>query len=165
MALGSFQVIELLVPRNVDHHRQNAIGDTNRILDTCEMKHATCIQSSEADTNCVEHRQKSTLLAEVVIKTLECVTDERQAHLGRLFDGLASSKRLGLEHRGVVRLVDFVRGEVCRIDARRQARLERSTDAAQALKFDASEEGVCLDVLSSVAAQTSFRVANQTGAS
>jgi hypothetical protein len=60
--------------------------------------------------------------SEVVIETLERITDEGQAHLGALFllrrrgRILASGSLCGLEQRRIVRLVDLVRGEVGRVD-------------------------------------------------
>lgn len=50
----------------------------------------------------------------------------------------------------MVVLVDFVYGEVLRVDIRLQLRLEWSTDPAQAVPLHAAEERVLLDFVSAV---------------
>lgn len=104
-------------------------------------------------------------LAEVVVEALEGISDEGQAHLRRLLDrGSASASLLDglrLEHRRVVGLVDLVGGEVGGVNGGSQARLERSSDAAQAVELDTAEEGVSLDLVRARTAETVLRVADQ----
>jgi hypothetical protein len=65
--------------------------------------------------------------------------------------------------RLVFPLVNLIDGEVLRINVGLQARLKWSTDAAQAIPDDASEEGVLLDLKStSKAAQTVISIADET---
>lgn len=106
--------------------------------------------------------------SEVVIKALEGVSDERQAHLGALLlrrrhlAASSTSSLLGsLEQSSVVCLVDLVRREVRGVDGRRQARLERCSDPAQAFELDTSEEGMALDLVCAAPAETVLRVADQ----
>lgn len=103
-----------------------------------------------------------TLSSEVVIEPLECVTDEGQAHLGRFLQLLARRKRLRLEHRRIIRLVNFIRGEVRGINGRREARFKWRTDTTQAIELDTSEEGVALDFVRTASAETCLRVADET---
>jgi hypothetical protein len=105
---------------------------------------------------------------EVVVEPLEGIPDKRQAHLRALLllrrtatSAGAVPRLCGLEQRGVVRLVDLVGGEVGRVDVRRQARLERRADAAQAVELDAAEEGVVLELVGAAAAEAVLRVADQ----
>jgi hypothetical protein len=99
--------------------------------------------------------------SEVVIETLECVSDERQAHLGRLL-GLSTLCHVpSLEEGGIVGLVDLVGREICGVNVGRQAGLEWRTDSSKAVKLDAMEETVCLELLSATTTQTVLSVANQ----
>lgn len=95
---------------------------------------------------------------EVVVEALEGISNERQTHLRRLLRFARSPGRdlclLDLEHRRVVGLVNLVCGEVRSVDSTRKARLERSADPAQRVKFDAAEEGVALDLVRAAAAET-----------
>lgn len=85
--------------------------------------------------------------SEVVIEPLECVADEWQAHLRRLVHRSTRSESLGLENGSIVRLVNLISREVRSIDCRCQPRLERCTNAAEAVEFDATEEWVVLDLM------------------
>ena len=67
--------------------------------------------------------------AEVVIKPLERVADERQTHFRRVLDLLARRESLCLEDRRIIRLVNLICWEIRRVDGRRQPRLERRADA------------------------------------
>jgi hypothetical protein len=101
---------------------------------------------------------------EVVVEPLERVPNERQAHLGALLLLLVAVAGLGgAQQRGVVRLVDLVGGEVGRVDVGGQTRLERRADAPQAVKLDAAEEGVVLDLVRAAAAEAVLRVADEAG--
>lgn len=103
-------------------------------------------------------------LSEVVVESLEGISNERQAHLGTLLNdtnGLGGLDLLRLEQSRVVGLIDLVRGEVCRIDVTREAWLERSADASKRVEFDATEEGVALDLVGTAATQTILSVTDQ----
>jgi hypothetical protein len=104
----------------------------------------------------------------VVVKPFKSIPDKRQAHLGALLllggrAGAVAGGLGGLEHGGVVRLVDLVGREVGRVDVGRQARLEGRADPPQAVELDAPEEGVVLDLVRAAAAEAVFRVADQAG--
>lgn len=63
----------------------------------------------------------------------------------------------------VVRLRDFIDGEVLRVNIGLQLRFKRRVDAAQTVPLHASEEGVRLDLMSTTeATKPVFRIANQT---
>ena len=105
-------------------------------------------------------------LPEVVIETLESVADERQGHFGRLFD-LRGARApvlccLRLEQSGIIRLVNLIGGEVRRVNVGREPGLKGSADTAQAVKVDAPEEVVSLDLVSASAAETVLGVADET---
>lgn len=104
---------------------------------------------------------KYTLSSEVVIEPLECVTDEGQTHLGRILQLLARRKRLRLQHRRIICLVNFIRGEVRGINGGREARFKWRTDTTQAIELDTSEEGVTLDFVCPASTETCLRVANE----
>lgn len=101
-------------------------------------------------------------LSEVVVKSLEGVANEWQAHFRRLLclgvavllDGLS------LEYSGIVRLVNFVRREVRCVNIGRQSRLEWRSDAPQAVKVNTTEEGVALELMSAASAKSILRVAH-----
>lgn len=111
-----------------------------------------------------KHKLTGNTLSEVVIEPLEGVTNERQAHLGRLLDNGRPSllDRLRLEQRCVVGLVDLVRGEVCCVDVGCQAGLEGCADATQAVELDAAEEGMTLDLMGATATNSVLAVADET---
>jgi hypothetical protein len=104
------------------------------------------------------------VLSEIVIKSLERVANEWQAHFRRLLclsvtvllDGLS------FEDSGIVRLVNLVGWEVRRVDIRRKARLKWCSDAPQAVKVNASEEGVILEFMRAASSKTVLRVAHHT---
>lgn len=102
-------------------------------------------------------------LSEVVVKTLEGVSDEWQAHLRALLHLAhllgSSLDLLGLEQRGVIGLVDLVGGEVSGVNVAGKPGLEWSADASQLFKLDTAEEGVALDLVGTTTAQTVFSVA------
>lgn len=103
-------------------------------------------------------------LSEVVVESLEGISNEGQAHLGTLLHdtyGLGSLHLLRLKQSRVVGLIDLVRREVCRIDVAREAWLEGSPDASERVEFDATEEGVALDLMSAAATQTVLGVTDQ----
>lgn len=62
---------------------------------------------------------------------------------------------------GVIRLINLVNGEVGGINVRGEFRLEWCTNAAKGIKFNATEELVVLDFISTTTAKTIFRVANK----
>lgn len=101
-------------------------------------------------------------LSEVVIEPLEGVANERKAHLGRLLRCLAIAvlDGLGLEQSRVVSLVNLIGREVSGIDVGCQPGLERSTDAAQAVKVDSTEECVALDFMSTSPSESVLSVAD-----
>ena len=100
--------------------------------------------------------------AEVIIEPLECVSDERETHFRALLHLLgAPGSLLGLEDSRVVRLIDLVGGEVCRVDGRRKTRLKGSTDPTETFKLDAAEEVVMLDLVGAAATQTVLGVADE----
>ena len=87
-------------------------------------------------------RRKS-LLPSQSLETFVRVADEGQAHLsGVLVTSLCS---LCAQSITVIVLVDFVYGEVLRVNVRLQLRLKRSTDAAKAVPLHATEEGMLLN--------------------
>lgn len=104
-----------------------------------------------------------TFLSEIVIEPLESVTNKWQAHLGRLLGSCASAvvlDGLGLEQSCVVGLVNFVGREVGGVDVGRQARLERSANAAQAIKVDAAEKRMALEFMGTSPSKSVLRVAD-----
>ena len=81
-------------------------------------------------------------LAEIIVKTLECVTNEWKAHLRGLL-GLACAallKGLCFEHCCVVSLIYFVCREISSVDVGCQTRFEGSSDPSKTVKVDAAEE-------------------------
>lgn len=113
----------------------------------------------------LKQRLNAAQSSEVVVETLECVSNEGQAEfwaflLLRRCSG-APSSLLSLEQCGVIRLVDLVRREVCGIDSGCKTGLEGRTDAAQAVELDAAEEGVALDFMSTTATETVLSVADK----
>ena len=103
------------------------------------------------------------LRALVSVETLVGVADEGQRHLGGFLRLSAVLDGLGLEDRRVIGLVDFISGEVGRVNVGGEARLERCADATQAVKLDATEEGMVLDLVCTSTAKTVLRVADHTG--
>jgi hypothetical protein len=99
-------------------------------------------------------------LSEVVIKPLECVTNERQAHLWRLLDCSAGLEGLCLEDAGIISLINLISREVGGVNVGGQARLERRADTAETIKLDTAEESMALDLVSTTATQTVLRVAD-----
>lgn len=101
---------------------------------------------------------------EVVVEALERVSNEWQAHLGRLLC-LAPRGRglglLGLEHSSVVGLIDLVCGEIGSVDSTRKAWLEGSADPAKRVKLNATEEGVALDLVRAATTETILGVDNE----
>ena len=104
--------------------------------------------------------------SEVVVEALESVSNEGQAEFWTLLllprGSGPPSGLLSLEHRGVISLVDLVRGEVRGIDGGCETGLEGRTDAAQAVEFDAAEEGMALDLVGTTTTETVLSVANET---
>lgn len=96
----------------------------------------------------------STHLSEVVIKSLECVADEWQAHLWRLLNLVALLDSLCLEDSGVIGLINFISREISRVDVGGQARLEGCADTAQAIKLNTAEESMTLDFVGTATAET-----------
>lgn len=99
------------------------------------------------------------------IEGLIGVADEWQTHLGflrvRHGTGLSTVDRAGILLR------NFINREVRHINVRAEARLEGSTDAAQLVPNNTSEEGVVLDlrrtsVLTTFAANTVVWVTQET---
>lgn len=100
-------------------------------------------------------------LSEVIIEPLERVADEWQAHLGRFLDWAAAGLQgLSLENRSIVGLVNLIGREVGGVDVRGQARLERSSDAAKTVEFDATEKGVVLDLMRTTTTETVLGITN-----
>lgn len=94
-------------------------------------------------------------LSEVVVEPLKGISNEGQAHLRTLLYntyGLRRLHLLRLKQSRVIGLIDLVRGEVCRVDIAGEAWLERSSDTSERVEFDATEEGVALDLMSTTAA-------------
>jgi hypothetical protein len=139
---------------------------TTNVHDTARFIHQakTRLHNQPIFTPLTRQRKRS---PEVVIEPLERVPNKRQAHLGALLllarGGTTSGAAGlgGLEHGGVVRLVNLVGREVGRVDVGRQARLERRADPPQAVELDATEEGVALDLVRAAAAEPVLRVADQ----
>ena len=103
-------------------------------------------------------------LSEVVVESLEGISNEGQAHPGTLLDdpdGLGRLDLLRLKQSRVVGLIDLVRGEVRRIDVAREAWLERSADPSERVEFDATEECVALDLVSTAATQSVLGITDQ----
>lgn len=112
---------------------------------------------------CPLHHENRELLSEVVIEPLESVTNKWQAHLGRLLGSCASAvvlDGLGLEQSCVVGLINLVGREVGGVDVGRQARLERSANATQAIKVDTAEERVALELMGTSPSKSVLRVAD-----
>lgn len=104
----------------------------------------------------------------VVLKTLEGVTDEWQAHLGCFLANLASCRRSRsrvLEVSSIVGLINLVGREVGRVDVRQELGLERRTDPAKSVEFNAAEEFVALDLVGSSMTKTVLRVADKAESS
>lgn len=68
---------------------------------------------------------------------------------------------LRLEQGRVIGLVNLVRREVCCIDVAREAWLKRSANPPERVEFDATEEGVPLDLVSTAATQAVLGVADE----
>lgn len=99
------------------------------------------------------------------IEGLVGVADEWQTHLG--FLRVRHGTGLGTVDRAGILLRNFINREVRHIDVRAEAGLEGSTDAAQLIPNNTSEEGVVLDlcrasVLTTFAANTVVRVTQET---
>ena len=96
--------------------------------------------------NCAVYRHNqstSTLCTSESIESLVCVADERKA--GSIFV-LSRLRSLCPVSGAVVVLVNFVNGEVLRINVRLQLRLERCTDASETIPRDTTEERMLLDL-------------------
>lgn len=101
---------------------------------------------------------------EVVIEALECVSNKWQAHLGRFLRLTPRGRSLGLlclEHCGVVGLIDLVCGEIGSVDSTRKTWLEGSANTAERVKFNATEEGVALDLVRAATTETVLGVDNE----
>ena len=76
-------------------------------------------------SNAIDNNSETFESAIIGFETLECVANERQAHLGALLllpghrPALGNCSLLRLEQGGIVRLIDLVCGEVRRIDVGR----------------------------------------------
>lgn len=126
------------------------------------LRTAQACQSDSRPTACSVFIARD--LSEVVVESLEGISNERQAHLRALLNdtnGLGRLDLLRLEQSRVVGLIDLVRGEVCRIDVAREAWLERSPDASERVEFDTTEEGVALNLVGAAATQTVLGVTDQ----
>jgi len=104
---------------------------------------------------------------EVIIKPLERIAKERQAHLRALVllcrhCRLSPSSLSSPQQRSVVGLVDLVSGEVGCVDVRCQSRLERCPNPTEAIKLDTTEERMALDFMSTAPTKTILRVADET---
>lgn len=103
--------------------------------------------------------------SEVVVEALERVSNEGQAEFWALLllrrGSGTPSGLLSLEQRGVIRLVNLVRREVCGIDGGCKTGFEGRTDAAQAVELNAAEEGVALDFVRTTTAETVLSVADE----
>lgn len=108
------------------------------IFVTLKIRNAMLVQNASSDH-----------LSEVVIKSLKGIADERQAHFGRLLGLATLLQGLRLQNRSIVGLVDFISREVRGVDIGRQPRFEWRPNAAKAVKLDASEKRVALDLMCS----------------
>jgi hypothetical protein len=101
----------------------------------------------------------STLCTSESIETLVCVANEGKAGGVFVLSRLRSLCPVG---GAVVVLVDLINREVLCVNVRLQLRLERCTDASQAIPRDTAEEGMLLDFARSTnAAETVVSVADQ----
>jgi hypothetical protein len=108
---------------------------------------------------------KVTSLSEVVVKSLEGVTDEWQAQLWRVITGLAGCCCGGggcFDVGGVVSLIDLISWEVGGVNVGRQFGFKWSSNAAKSIKFDTTEELVVLDFIRRNTSETMFRITNKT---
>jgi len=103
---------------------------------------------------------------EVVVETLERITNEWQAHLRRIFtwssttcSGRRSSR---LQVGGIIGLIDLIRREVGRINIGSEFGLEWCADPAQIFKLDTTEEFVVLDLICPATTKTILSVTNKT---
>lgn len=104
-------------------------------------------------------------LSEVVVKSLECVADEWEAEFGGLLnDGrIPSSNSLGSEQRCVIRLIDFVRRKVGSINGGGESGFEGGSYSPEAVKFDATEKGVVLDLMGPATSEAVLGITDQAG--
>jgi hypothetical protein len=103
-------------------------------------------------------------LSEIVIESLERITNEWQAHFWCILASRptgSSGRSSSLQMSGVVSLVNLISWEVCRINVGRQLGFKWCADAAKSIKFDSTEEFVILDLLSRNSSEAMFGITNK----
>jgi hypothetical protein len=116
------------------------------------MESKTLVVAHARSYRVVADRHKS-LLPSQSLETFVRVANEGQAHLSGML--IASLCSLCAQSVTVIVLVDFVYREVLCINVRLQLGLERSANTAKAVPLDATEEGMLLNLVSTVGATDS----------
>lgn len=99
-----------------------------------------------------------------VVESLECVANERQAHLRGLDTRRSSCRSSSLLQMGcVVRLVDLVSGEVGGVNVGGKLGFKRCSNPTQAIEVNATEKLVRLDLVGTSSPKTILGVAYETG--
>jgi hypothetical protein len=98
----------------------------------------------------------------VVIKSLERITNERQAQLWSVIAGLISiGILLSFKVGSIVGLIDLVSWEIGCVNIRGQLGLEWCSNKAQTIEINASEEFVALNLIGTTSTKTIFSIANK----
>jgi hypothetical protein len=115
-------------------------------------------------TKCIRAGWRRESSEVVVLKALERVADEWQAHFGCIITSLAiccSGRSCSFEVRSIIGLINLISREVGRVDIRGEFGLEWGSDSAKSIELNSTEEFVVLNLICTSTAKTILGVANK----
>jgi hypothetical protein len=117
-------------------------------------------------TKCIRAGWRRESSEVVVLKALEGVADEWQAHFGCIIITRLTICRSGrscsLEVRSIIGLINLISRKVGGVDVRAELGLEWGSDSAKSIELNSTEEFVVLNLICTSTAKTILGVANKT---